>query len=41
MMPAIGKAFDLKGGDILELSTENDTLKNQKGDYDKKMVRRI
>ena len=29
MMPAIKKAFDLLGDDIVDLSTENDTLKNK------------
>ena len=29
MMPANEKAFDLMGKDIVELSTENKTLKNQ------------
>ena len=28
MMPAIKKALDLMGDDIVELSTENDALKN-------------
>ena len=32
-MPAIKKAFHLLGGDIVELSTENNVLKNQIGDY--------
>ena len=32
MMPAIKKAFDLLGDDIVDLSTENETLKNQIGD---------
>ena len=35
MMPAIKKAFNLLGVDIVvELSTENDALKNEIGDYD-------
>ena len=34
MMPAIRKAFDLMGDDIVDLHTENETLKNQIGDYD-------
>ena len=29
MMPAIKKAFNLLGDDIVELSTENDALKNK------------
>ena len=41
MMPAIKKAFNLLGDDIVELHTENEALKNQIGDYDQKMVRRI
>ena len=38
MMPAIKKAFNLLGDDIIELSVENDALKNQIGDYDKKWL---
>ena len=34
MMPAIKKAFNLTGDDIVELSTENDALKNKIGFYD-------
>ena len=34
MMPAIKKAFDLLGDDIVELSTESETLKNQIVDLD-------
>ena len=30
-MPAIKKAFNILGDDIIELSTENDVLKNQIG----------
>ena len=37
-MPAIKKAFDLMGDAIVELSTENETLKNQIGDYDEKWL---
>ena len=33
MMPAIKKAFNLMGDDIVELSTENDALKNKIGCY--------
>ena len=33
-MPAIKKAFNLLGDDIVDLSTEHDALKNQIGDYD-------
>ena len=36
MMPAIKKAFDLMGDDIVELSTENESLKNKIGFYDGK-----
>jgi len=38
MMPAIKKAFNLLGDDIVELSTENDTLKNKIGSYDEKWL---
>ena len=38
MMPAIKKAFSLLGDDIIELSVENDALKNQIGDYDQKWL---
>ena len=38
MMPAITKAFDVMGDDIVELSTENAALKNQMGDYDEKCL---
>ena len=38
MMPAIKKVFNLLGDDIIELSVENDTLKNQIGDYDQKWL---
>ena len=34
MMPAIEKTSVLMGDDIVELSTENDALKNKIGDYD-------
>ena len=36
MMPAIKKAFNLLGSDIVDLSTENNTLKNKIGSYDEK-----
>ena len=36
MMPAIKKAFNLLGDDIVEISTENDALKNKIGSYDEK-----
>ena len=34
MMPAIKKAFNLLGDDIVELSTENDAVRNKIGSYD-------
>ena len=36
MMPAIKKTFNLRGDDIVELSTENDALKNKIRSYDGK-----
>ena len=36
MMPAISKAFDLMGDDIVVLSTENESLKNKIVSYDEK-----
>ena len=38
MMPAIKKAFNLLGDDIVDLTAENDTLKNKIGDYDEKWL---
>ena len=38
MMPGIKKAFNLLGDDIVELSTENDALKNKIGSYDEKWL---
>ena len=38
MMPAIKKAFNLMGDDMVELSVENELLKNQIGDYDEKWL---
>ena len=38
MMPAIKKAFNLLGDDIVELSTKNDALKNKNGSYDEKWL---
>ena len=32
------KAFNLSGDDIVELSTENDALKNKVGSYDEKWL---
>ena len=37
-VPSIKKSFDLMGDDIIELSTENEALKNQIGDYDEKWL---
>ena len=34
MMPAIKKAFDFMGDDIVEISTENDALKNKTDAFD-------
>ena len=36
MMPAIKKAFNFSGDDIIELQTENKNLGNQIGSYDEK-----
>ena len=36
MMPAIKKAFNLMGDDIVEISTKNDALKSKIGSYDVK-----
>ena len=38
MMPAIRKAFNVLGDDIIELSTEKYVLKNQIGDYNQKWL---
>ena len=38
MMPAIKKAFDLLGDDIVDLSAENDALKNIIGSYDEEWL---
>ena len=38
MMPAIKKAFNFLGDDIVDLSAENDTLKNKIGNYDEKWL---
>ena len=38
LMPAIKKAFNLMGDDIIELSTENDALKNKIGSYDERWL---
>ena len=37
-MPSIKKSFDLMGDGIVDLSTENETLKKQIGDYDEKWL---
>ena len=38
MMPAIKKAFNLLGDDIVELSTENEASKNKIGSYDERWL---
>ena len=38
MMPANKEAFTLMGNDIVDLSTENDALKEKIGDYDEKWL---
>ena len=38
MIPAIKKAFNLLGDDIVDLSAENETLKNKIGVYDEKWL---
>ena len=38
MMPSTKKTFNVLGADIIELSVENDALKNQIGDYDQKWI---
>ena len=38
MMPAIEESFNLLGDDIVELSTENDSLKNKTAFYDEKWL---
>ena len=38
MMPAIKKAFNSLGDDIVEISTENEALKNKIGSYDEKWL---
>ena len=38
MMPSIKEAFTLMGNDIVDLSTENDALKEKIGDYDEKWL---
>ena len=38
MMPAFKKAFNLMVDDIIELSTENDALKNKIGSYDERWL---
>ena len=38
LKPATKKAFNLLGDDIVELSTENDALKNKVGSYDEKWL---
>ena len=38
MMPAIKKAFNLMGDDLVDLSTETIALKNKIGSYDEKWL---
>ena len=38
MMPAIKKAFNLMGDNIVELGVENESLKNQIGEYEEKWL---
>ena len=38
MMPAIKEAFNLLGDDVVDLSTENDALKNKIGSHDEKWL---
>ena len=38
MMPAIKKAFNMMGDDIVELSTENDAIKIKTGSYDERWL---
>ena len=38
MMPAFKEDFTLMGNDIVDLSTENDALKEKIGDYDEKWL---
>ena len=38
MMPAVKEAFTLMGNDIVDLSTENDALKEKIGNYDEKWL---
>ena len=38
MMPSIKKAFNILGDDIVDLSAENDALKNKIGNYDEKWL---
>ena len=38
MMPAIEKVSDLMGDDMVELSTENETLENKIGSSDEKRL---
>ena len=38
IMPAIKKAFNLMGDDIVELKVENESLQSQIGEYDEKWL---
>ena len=37
--PAIKKVFNLMGDDIVEIHTENESLKNKSGSYDRKRLK--
>ena len=41
LMPAIKKTLDVMGDNIVELSTEDETFKNQIGDYDVKYLEEL
>ena len=38
LMPAVKKAFNFLGDDMVEISTENDALKNKIGSHDEKWL---
>ena len=38
MMPALKKSFDLMGDDVVELTTEDESLKSKNGFYDRKCL---
>ena len=41
LMLAIKKAFDLMSDDIVELSTENESLKNRRGSFDENWLEEL